>query len=1407
MPSHSISCVTRRLRLSLEDRLTEGEQADLADHLEGCEPCRRELERLAARSGLWGDALQLRGELEPGKAPTIGLVTEEEPEDDEPDEAWLAFLDPPDPDRPGTLGRVAAYEVLEVLGRGGMGIVLKARDPSLERTVAIKVLTPALAHGPLARRRFAREARAAAAVGHEHIVAIYAVDEFRGLPYLVMQYIPGRSLQDRLDASGPLEVKEILRIGTQAARALAAAHAQGVVHRDIKPANILLENCVERVKLTDFGLARAMDDASLTQSGVIAGTPQYMAPEQARGEPVDARSDLFSLGVVLYAMAIGRPPFRANSAMAVLKRVCDDRHRPIRELNSDVPDWLESIIDRLLAKDPADRFQTAAEVAELLERGLAHVQQPTAVPRPVVGGVHVQSSPEFEFDMPVSKALPSRRRLATAAGFLMLSLVGLGASEAAGLTKVSEFVSTILRIKTAEGTLEVKVDDPDVKVDVDNECVIIGGAGPREIRLRTGQHRLLATRNGQPVKDELVSIMKGKKQIVSIGFDPHVVAAVPPTPADRIMTAPASHTEQCMVCHKGPVALGRPLPANHPELGTSRSGSSSKTPNPNPLPVADPMRTRALVWSLAFTPGSHLLAIGQQGIDGRPSTLRMWDLAARKDRLGLAHPAGYRCVAVSPDGTHLAAGTFDGTLQIFDLAGELNFTVQAETLGSPVNAVCFVDDGKAVATGSWDGKVRFTNVVPGPQRPTLSRPGRIFALAASPDGKTLAMVGDEGVIHVYDVPTGRQVASLQGHGNAVESLDFSPDGKLLASAGDLTVRIWDTATWHDTGNPIHHPSRMLCVRFSPDGKLLAISDGNSEICHDVVLSCSVVLRDVATRTELRKLEGHTNSIFALAFSPDGKTLASGSMDQTVKLWDTATGQLRETIVPGETGTSLGMGVGNVFGRRLRDFNRSYTKSLKEQYDRFIKTKQAELEEKKAMLIALVADSKIESQKPNARAKADDDELPKPMFDSLSIDQYRQTNDQLLQTEMDLMDARSLLQSRLAESQGTSDIPQHEIKKQTDERIVEEFRRDPQVAAIIEQIKATTVELDYSKSIARREADPALIAARKRLANLTAEYNDLWNIRSERIRRKVSGESVLVLRRKIEELEAKKNNLLQMLAKYDLQKSSAASDTLKAKFLREGIISLTGIIRTVQQKLEQIEFESMQDIADLSALNGQNPQPQLAAGPVAGMGPRIGPGESGTSLVPGTLGAIGSVSAPGPAIPQTGPLTPTTKRDSKLKLVDEIYRKTAELLEAQSRLLSKLTENQTIEEFRRDPQAAAVLEQIKGLRKALVESNSNARREADPALLAARKRLAKLNETYNDLWSTHNERLSLAPIKPSERLGLAPIKPDDAVPLQNLIKLRDEVEALKQKREELDRLRDQFRVLEEDRIPIRPDPHP
>ncbi|VTS00211.1 serine threonine protein kinase : Serine/threonine protein kinase OS=Planctomyces maris DSM 8797 GN=PM8797T_04085 PE=3 SV=1: Pkinase: FGE-sulfatase [Gemmata massiliana] len=278
------------------------------------------------------------------------------------DEA-LRFLAPPT--RPDSLGRIGHYEVLEVLGRGGFGIVFRAFDDVLQRVVAVKVLAPQMATTSPARKRFIREARSSAQIRHENVVQVHAVEELP-LPFLVMEFVPGETLQQRLDRSGPLDVAEILRISRQLAEGLAAAHAQGLVHRDIKPSNVLIGGPNQHVKLTDFGLARAADDASISQSGIVAGTPMYMAPEQARGDTLDHRADLFSLGSVIYVMCSGRPPFRASGTLAVLKRVCDEDPRPIREVIPEIPEWLCRIVEKLHAKDPDQRYQSAKEVAAVL---------------------------------------------------------------------------------------------------------------------------------------------------------------------------------------------------------------------------------------------------------------------------------------------------------------------------------------------------------------------------------------------------------------------------------------------------------------------------------------------------------------------------------------------------------------------------------------------------------------------------------------------------------------------------------------------------------------------------------------------------------------------------------------------------------------------------------------------------------------------------------------------------------------------------------------------------------------------------------------------------------------------------------------------------------------------------------
>ena len=269
------------------------------------------------------------------------------------------------------LGR---YEIERVVGSGGMGIVLKGFDTELTRPVAIKVLAQHLTHSGAARQRFARESRAAAAIVHEHVVAIHNVEMAQKVPFIVMPYVDGESLEARAQREGPLTAKEVLRIGIQAAAGLAAAHEQGVIHRDIKPANLLLESGVERTLLTDFGLARTVDDASLTHTGIVAGTPHYMSPEQANGEATDHRTDLFSLGSVLYLMVTGRPPFRAERAMGVLKRICNDPHRPVWQVNPDVPRPLWAVIDRLLQKKPKHRFASADDVKHALTLALAELQ-------------------------------------------------------------------------------------------------------------------------------------------------------------------------------------------------------------------------------------------------------------------------------------------------------------------------------------------------------------------------------------------------------------------------------------------------------------------------------------------------------------------------------------------------------------------------------------------------------------------------------------------------------------------------------------------------------------------------------------------------------------------------------------------------------------------------------------------------------------------------------------------------------------------------------------------------------------------------------------------------------------------------------------------------------------------------
>ncbi len=358
-----------------------------------------------------------------GKTPSQADATQALPGQHGDQEA-LDFLRPAQ--QPDELGRLGQYRILKKLGAGGMGMVLLAEDTLLQRKVALKVMLPQFAANTSARERFLREARAAASIEHEHIVAIFQVGEDNQVPFLAMPFLKGEPLDARLDREGKLPLAEALRIAREMAEGLAAAHASNLIHRDIKPGNVWLESASPlsrgtgvspvslageapvprgkgrgeggKVKLLDFGLARAQDDTShLTQSGAIVGTPAYMAPEQARQDQIDGRADLFSLGCVLYQMLTGQRPFQGKDTISLLMSLATETPTLPRLLTPQVPAAVSDLTMRLLAKNPDDRPANAQAVVDALcaleSRDGTEVlvpsrtrtratQQKTAAPRP-----------------------------------------------------------------------------------------------------------------------------------------------------------------------------------------------------------------------------------------------------------------------------------------------------------------------------------------------------------------------------------------------------------------------------------------------------------------------------------------------------------------------------------------------------------------------------------------------------------------------------------------------------------------------------------------------------------------------------------------------------------------------------------------------------------------------------------------------------------------------------------------------------------------------------------------------------------------------------------------------------------------------------------------------------------------
>jgi len=775
----------------------EPARSALARHIEACAPCQATVRTLAGNDTL-ADASRAAPETvekfagaPPGVEPSdaggpregdardaaLTVTRDVAPGGVDAADAPLDFLAPPQ--RPDEVGRLGAYRVLKVLGHGGMGVVLLADDPELDRRVALKVMLPRVAANPAAKQRFLREARAAAKLNSDHIVTIYQVGEDRGVPFLVMELLEGAALDRVLKSGRPLTLAQILGIGLDVAKGLAAAHAKGLIHRDIKPGNLWLDAAHgNRVKILDFGLARAeQDDVHLTQSGAIIGTPSYMAPEQARGDkPVDARADLFSLGCVLYRLAAGDIPFKSESAIGVLLAMATADAPDPRRLNAAIPADLAVLVMQLLDKDPAERPASARVVIERLtaiaNARLNRRDDPTSIVLPRRAG------PE---------SAPGRKR-AVAAGALLVGLVA-----AAGVA--------LFRPPTAgfDGESRAVTDASHHRVVGEKRRPDKAVAPFPAAAASSGGPRLLATLRTRGAAGHLAFSpdWDTRPRFLIAGGETFTVFDLGPAAApDALIAAAVLHQERMAVTSMAASADGKRLAVGSVERGAFFT-RVLELPGRKTVAVFQP---KHVPYTVALSPDGRTVVYGDApGLMVRdvPGDSAHTAVNAVEGRLftGLSYSPDGRYVV----GIHYGAPSLDTGTRLVILDAKTRVRIGERAV-----------EGFAIRSHiSFDGN-------------------RVLVPGGTSDNKP--------VWRLFGLPAGDLVHAEKNLPSPCVNAAFAPGrGRFAVAFGDGTVQIWDGAglkmltSWavpRPAGSPA---ATILSVAFSPDGDMLATGGATGEI--------------------------------------------------------------------------------------------------------------------------------------------------------------------------------------------------------------------------------------------------------------------------------------------------------------------------------------------------------------------------------------------------------------------------------------------------------------------------------------------------------------------------------------------------------------------------------------------------
>jgi WD40 repeat protein len=813
---------------------------------------------------------------------------------------------------------VPGYEIEGTLGRGGMGVVYKARHLALKRTVALKMVLAGGHAGPGELARFRLEAEAVARLQHPNIVQIHEVGEAGGHPYCALEFVEGGSLAAKLDGK-PLPALEAAQLVTALARAMQLAHSRNVVHRDLKPANVLL-TADGTPKITDFGLARQLDsDSGATQAGAVMGTPSYMAPEQASGHAHEAgpAADIYALGAILYECLSGRPPFKGKTVVETLDQV---RTQEPARLSGSVPPDLETICLKCLRKEPERRYASAAELAD----DLGHYQRGEPIQARPVG--RLERAGKWVKRNPVLTVAAATVLAVTVLGVAGVVWKYLDAEEQRGIAENRREEAEKQTGIAQDNEKKAKRANDDLTHQLGVSSMVLANAA-----YDNGDFNLAAERLDKVPEEQrgwewrylnrqlhggILTLHGHRAAVTSVAFSPD---------GTRIVTGGGNQGEpfeaKVWDARTGVLQFDlKGLPPTVPGLNTPVV-CVAFSPDSKRIVTAGGDKT-ARVWD-ALT-GALQLELKEQAADeevtcaafspdgtqiattfraGDAAIVRLWDARTGKALLDWkAHEYYVRRLAFSPDGTRLLTGGFDQAVRVWD-AQKGTLLLDAKGMMSPDSSVALSPDGKRIVAGRSDGTARVIDAQTGTVllelkgRPILgntvfSSMG-VLTVAFSPDGSRVVTGGTPGdgtgVASVWDARTGAELLELKGHTGAVMSVAFSPDGeRIITGSEDRTAKVWDARTGTPRLDLDASQGGAACAAFGPDGAWivtggLIVTRGGSG---------KAMVWDARTGLPKFALKGIKGAVLSVAISKDGTRIVTGGGTATfgeATVWDAQTG--------------------------------------------------------------------------------------------------------------------------------------------------------------------------------------------------------------------------------------------------------------------------------------------------------------------------------------------------------------------------------------------------------------------------------------------------------------------------------------------------------------------------------------